>query len=114
MITPPDIAVERCGEAIVARIGGEVDMTNADAVRDELVLAVPNDAALLVVDLGGCRYLDSAGIELLFDLARRLQRRRQGIRLAVPAGSPLRRVLELTDVGSIAPVHESLDAALAE
>ncbi len=106
--------MERREDAIVARIGGEVDMTNANEIRDELLAAVPNDARLLVIDLGGCRYLDSAGIELLFDLSRRLERRRQRIRLVVPAGSPLRRVLELTEVGSIAPVNGSLETALAE
>ena len=65
-----------------------------------------------MVDLGGCRYLDSAAIEVLFDLSRRLERRRQELRLVVPPSSPLRRVIELTDVNSAAPVHESLDSAL--
>jgi anti-anti-sigma factor len=74
---------------------------------------VPNDALGLVIDLGGCRYLDSAGIEVVFDLSRRLGRRRQQLRLVVPASSPLGRVLELTEVASVAPIHEGLDSALA-
>jgi anti-anti-sigma factor len=113
MTTPAEIAVERRGGTLVAHMGGEVDMTNAHHVRDELLASVPNDALALVIDLGGCRYLDSAGIEVLFDLSRRLRRRRQDLRLVVPPGSPLKRVLELTEVGSAAPIHESLDSALA-
>ena len=88
-------------------------MTNAGYVRDELLASVPNDALALVIDLSGCRYLDSAGIEILFDLSRRLARRRQQLLIVVPSRSPLRRVLELTEVGSAAPIHEALDSALA-
>ena len=48
---------------------------------------------------------------MIFDLSRRLQRRRQELRLVVPDSSPLGRVLVLTDVNSVAPVHSSLEAA---
>jgi hypothetical protein len=51
---------------------------------------------------------------VIFDLSRRLQRRRQELRLVVPDSSPLGRVLVLTDVNSVAPVHSSLEAALAQ
>jgi anti-sigma B factor antagonist len=112
--TSAEIAVERHGAVIVARLSGEVDMTNASYVGEELGSSVPNDATALAIDLAETRYLDSAAIELLFDLARRLRRRRQGLRLMVPPDSPLRRVLVLTDVRSAAPMHESLEAALAE
>ena len=82
-------------------------------VRDQLLDSVPNDALGLVIDLNECRYLDSAGIEVIFDLARRLRRRRQELRIVVPPGSPLTRVLELTEVDTAAPIHETVDSALA-
>jgi anti-sigma B factor antagonist len=112
--TLADIAIERHGGTVVARLTGEVDMTNAALVRDRLLDAVPNDVLALVVDLEGCRYLDSAAIEVIFDLSRRLGRRRQDLRLVVPETSPLGRVLLLTDVNSVAPVHATLEAALAQ
>jgi anti-anti-sigma factor len=110
--TPTEIAVERRGGAIVAHLGGEVDMTNAGQVRDELLGSVPNDVLAVVIDLSGCRYLDSAGIEVVFDMARRLRRRRQELRLSLPPSSPLKRLLDLTEVASAAPVYETLDGAL--
>ena len=67
-----------------------------------------------MIDLNECRYLDSAGIEVIFDLARRLRRRRQDLRIVVPPGSPLIRVLELTEVGTAAPIHETVDSAVAQ
>ena len=112
MSASAELAFERAGQAIVARLAGEVDMTNAEYVRDEITSAVPNDAHALVIDLSGTQYLDSAAIELLFELSRRLGRRRQQLRLVVPEASPLTRLLTLTDVGSVAPVHADLAAAL--
>jgi anti-sigma B factor antagonist len=112
--TSAEVAVERHGDLVVAHVSGEVDMANAAYVHDELIRSVPNDAAGLAIDLTETRYLDSAGIALLFDLAKRLGRRRQGLRLVLPPTSPLQRVLALTEVDSVAPIHQSLDSALAE
>jgi anti-anti-sigma factor len=112
--SPAEVAVERRGASIIAHLSGEVDITNAAYLREQLLDSMPNDALVLVIDISGCRYLDSAAIEVLFALSRRLARRRQELRLVMPPSSPLRRVIELTDVGSAAPVHESLDSALAQ
>jgi anti-anti-sigma factor len=111
--SPAEIAVERRGGSVVAHLSGEIDMTNAKYVREQLLDSMPNDALVLCVDISGCRYLDSAAIEVLFDLSRRLARRRQELRVVMPPTSPLKRVIELTDVATAAPVFESLDAALS-
>ena len=113
-MTSAEVAIERRDGTVVAHLSGEVDMTNSARVREELLISVPNDALALVVDLNGCRYLDSAAIEVLFDLARRLARRRQELRLVLPQTSPLARVLTFTDVQSVAGMHETLDSALGE
>jgi len=114
LTTSAEIAVERQGGTVVARLTGEIDMTNAAYIGEELTKAVPNEALGLVIDLSGTRYLDSAAIELLFDLARRLGRRRQRLKLVLPSSSPLRRVLLLTDVQTAAPLHDTLEEALTD
>lgn len=113
MSTTADISVAQQGDMLVATVAGEVDMTNAAYVREELTSAVPNSAHALVIDLTDARYLDSAAIEVLFELSRRLIRRRQQLRLVVPRRSPLRRLLTLIDVGSVALVHDTLEKACA-
>src|SRR5918997_2804772 len=113
MTTRAEIQVEQGDKVVVASLTGEVDMTNAAYVREELTAAVPNGAVALVVDLSGTTYLDSAAIELLFELSRRLARRRQSLRLVLPDESPLRRLLTLTDVESVAELHSSLAEARA-
>jgi anti-anti-sigma factor len=111
--TTADIAIERVGDWAVAHVGGELDMSNCSYVRDELTRSIPASADGMVVDLGETLYLDSAAIELLFELARRLARHRQELRIAMPDDSPLRRVLELTHVRMAAPIHPTVEAALA-
>ena len=113
MSTVAELDVKRQGDALVAALRGEVDMTNAPYVREQLTGAIPNDVNVVVLDLSGANYLDSAAIEVLFELSRRLARRRQQLHLVVPSGSPLTRVLTLTDVASVAPLHQSLADALA-
>jgi anti-anti-sigma factor len=112
--TPAEIILERRDGSVVARLSGEVDMSNAAYVREQLLASMPNDALALILDISGCRYLDSAAIEVLFDVSRRLARRRQDLRLVMPPDSPLRRVIQLTEVHTAAPVHESLESALTE
>ena len=113
MSSSAEIAVERRGASVVAHVTGEIDMTNAAYLREQLLDSMPNDALALVIDISACRYLDSAAIEVIFDLSRRLARRRQELRLVMPPSSPLKRVIELTEIRTAAPVYESLDTALS-
>ena len=77
-------------DVVVARLSGEIDMSNANEVGDELSSAVPNTALGLVLDLTALTYLDSSGVHLVFDLAERLRRRQQQLRVVVPSGAPIR------------------------
>ena len=114
MNSPAEIVLDRRDGSIVARLNGEVDMSNAVYVRDQLLASMPNDALALVLDITACRSRDSAAIGVLFVVARRRGRRRQELRLVMPPDSPLRRVIELTEVHTAAPVYESLEAAVTE
>lgn len=114
MTSPAEIVLEQRDDNVIARLSGEIDMSNAHYVREQLLASMPNEAHALVLDIGDCRYLDSAAIEVLFDLSRRLERRRQALKIAMPPDSPLRRVIELTEVHTAAPVYDSLDAAISE
>ncbi len=98
---------------LIARVSGEVDGSNTVELGRALGEKLPSSAHGLVLDLSGIAYLDSAGIELLFSLARRLGDRRQRLRLSVPQRSPVRKVLEICDIGSVAPMEESPELAAA-
>ena len=97
---------------VVARFEGDIDSANATELRLALASRLPSAARVLALDLSGVSYLDSSGIELLFELGRSLAARRQMIRLIVPEKAPIRRVLELCSVESIAPIDGDLPDAL--
>ena len=100
-------------DVVVARIGGEIDISNSADIADRLGTAVPNSALGLVVDLTATSYLDSSGVHLLFDLGERLTRRQQQLRVVVPEGAPIRRVLRIVHLGESVPVLASVDEAVA-
>ena len=108
-----DIEFEEREGVLLARITGEVDGSNAVELGRALGDRLPTSARGLVLDLSSVDYLDSAGIELLFGLARRLGDRRQRLHLGIPERSPIRRVLEICDIGSVAPIADTADAAAA-
>ena len=112
--TLAEIAVERHGGTVVARLSGEVDMTNAARVREQLLDAVPERRAgaggrpgrLPLPRLGG----DRGGLRPL------------AAARAPPPGAAAGGAAELAAAararahrrGSVAPVHESLESALAQ
>jgi anti-sigma B factor antagonist len=51
---------------------GEIDMSNAGRFRDALGLAAP-EGGRFVVDLTGVEYLDSAGVNALFEHVSRIR-----------------------------------------
>lgn len=97
-------------ETRLVRMIGEIDLSNVREMMEAVIDSVPNDAALVVVDLSDTTYLDSAGISMLFRLAERLGYSRQPLRLVVPPDAPIRAVLELTRLTSVIPVVDSLHA----
>jgi anti-anti-sigma factor len=96
----------------VARMTGEVDSSNARDLGTTLVEAVPNQAMGMVLDLSETTYLDSSGIQLLFELADRLARRQQELRLVVPAESFVADVLAAVNLGGVAKTDASIHEAL--
>ena len=101
-------------ELVVARIEGEVDMSNAPAIGNRLRDLLTNHNLALVVDLGPTTYLDSSGIALLFSLADELRRRQQQLLMVVPESSHLVRAIRITGLDRAVPMHETVDRALSD
>lgn len=112
-MTLADVAIETRELGLVAHVRGEIDLSNADSIRAEIIDAVPRSARGLVLDLTETTYLDSTGVRLLFDLADRLQSRRQRLVLVVREAALVRRVLVLTKLDDAVPMHDELESALA-
>jgi anti-sigma B factor antagonist len=99
-------------DIVVARIEGEIDLSNAQPVGNRLRELLTNRSVALIVDLESTTYLDSSGVALLFALFDELRRRQQNLHLVVPEGSRLTRVLSITGLNRAVPTHATLDGAL--
>jgi anti-anti-sigma factor len=97
----------------VGRIEGEIDISNANDVRDALERLVGNAALGLVVDLSDVHYFDSAAVHLILRLAAQLEKRRQELHAVVPSDDAVRHVLTLMAVDRLVPMHASVAAAIA-
>jgi anti-anti-sigma factor len=102
--------LERDGVS-VARVRGEIDLSNADSIFSTLARAGAPATSGLIVDLSEVDYLDSAGVRLLFRLARALGEANRPLRTIVPGDATIRRVLELANMHEQIGVDEDEDAA---
>ena len=87
------LEVDTVADVAVARIEGEIDRSNSTELTTTLLGSVQNTGLGIVLDLSGTTYLDSAGIDLIFVVARQLQQRRQQLHIVVPPGASIARVL---------------------
>jgi anti-sigma B factor antagonist len=96
------------GDADAVFVTGELDLATAPRLKEALA-ALTGD--VVVVDLSGCTFLDSAGIRALVDTARTLAEADRDLRV-VTSDAGILRLLEITGVDTLIGVHPSLDDAL--
>lgn len=114
MNAQPDVRIDYHGQVAAVTLAGEVDLVQAQALRERLMGAVRNEDLGLVIDLSDATYLDSVGVSLLFELAERLAERQLRMAVVLPEGGLVERVLKIVNVHSVAAVHGTLDDALAD
>jgi anti-anti-sigma factor len=108
------IAEETGPEGVaVAAVDGEIDASNTDELGSRLRAMLTNRHSALIVDLTGTTYLDSAAINLFFELGADLLQRQQRLHLVVPGTSPIARALAITGLDAAIAVHPSRTEAVA-
>jgi len=107
----PVLGVESVGDACVIRLGGELDLYNADQVRAALGGVVGDAPTRVVVDLGEVEFIDSTGLGVLIEARAKLEDRRAFL-LAAP-GLETRRALQISGLDRHFTVHETVPEALA-
>jgi anti-sigma B factor antagonist len=102
--------VRRANGTAVIALPEEVDITNADRVGAELATVLGAGTQVLVVDMTGTRYCDSAGLQALVRAQQRATAAGTGLRLAASAAAVL-RVMQLTGADQVIDVYPNLAAA---
>lgn len=79
---------------------GELDMSTAPRLREELLRVVADGARMVTVDLSELAFIDSTGLSVLITGLKRL--REQGGEMALRSPTPgTRRVLEITGLTEV-------------
>jgi anti-anti-sigma factor len=110
---PATIQVEHREAVTFVTLGGEVDIARAHILRERLFGAVRNHDLGLVVDLSEATFIDSVGVNLLFELAERLGERQLRLAVVMPEGGLVERVLTIVNLDSVAEVRRTPDEAVA-
>ena len=106
----PVAGIDRNNGSTVVHLAGELDLYNAQAVREALIACCDESPDRLVVDLSGVNFIDSTALGVLIEARTRMANRR-GFLLAAP-GLETRRALEISGLDKHFAVHESLSDAL--
>jgi anti-sigma B factor antagonist len=99
------------GQVAVVTLPREIDITNADEIRERLLSAASQGASILVADLSQTTFCDSAGVTALVRAFRRANENGTKFRLVTTSPSVL-RVLEITGVDRLIDVYPTISEAL--
>ncbi|MEP7024040.1 MAG: STAS domain-containing protein [Actinomycetota bacterium] len=105
-----DYRIRRAGPQAVITLPEEIDVTNADPIRQALLSAVNPDITALIIDMSGTTFCDSAGLYAIVAAYR--QATAAGTQLRLVATSIL-RIFQVIGVDQLIPTYPSLEAALA-
>jgi len=108
---PAVTAIDQQDGAVVVRLSGELDLSNAAEVGRTLDDACARDPDRLVVDLGDVTFIDSTGLGVL--TAARLKLRSRNALLLLRPQLETRRALEISGLSRQMPIFDSLEQALA-
>jgi anti-sigma B factor antagonist len=110
-----DLDITSNPRATVLRVGGEVDVASAAELRDCLHQVIQARPGRLVVDLGQVGFIDSVGLGVLVAAHRRLRSLGEGSVMQVVCADGLtQRILRVTGLDRVFPVHATVAQALAD
>jgi anti-sigma B factor antagonist len=107
----PVLGVDAVGDACVVRLAGELDLYNAEQVREALGRVCSSTPARVVIDLGEVDFLDSTALGVLIE-ARTMLENRRAFLLAAP-GLETRRALQISGLDRHFTVHKTVPEALS-
>ena len=106
---PPVSGLEPVGDAIVVHLRGELDLYNADELRNAFSGAIDGGATRLVIDLDEVEFVDSTALSVLLEARARLT---PGALVLARPRVEIRRTLMVSGLDRHLPVHDSIDQAL--
>jgi anti-sigma B factor antagonist len=97
---------------VVLAVAGDVDLYVAGELKDRLAEAADAGTKMLVLDFSDVTFVDSMGLGVLVGGMKRLRAAGGELHLVVSAPE-VQRVLEITRMDRVIPLHETLADGLA-
>ena len=97
----------------VVVLPAEIDVTNSEQAFGLLAAALAPGVPVVIADMTTTSFCDTSGVRALVHAHEQAGERGAQLRLAVPPGGSVRRVLELTGLGRRLNVYPGLDEAIA-
>jgi len=97
---------------VIVELPAEIDVTNSGKVFDRLVAALAPGVEIVIADLTSTSFCDSSGVRMIVRAHESAAARGVRLQLAVPPEGSVRRVLQLTGVGSIVAIYPTLEEAI--
>ena len=106
------LRTHKMGSANVVEVAGEVELHNAELLRDELLRAGNGEHPCVVVDLSRVSFIDSTGVGVLVGAFKRV--REIGTLSVVCPQRNVRRIFEITGLTKVFVLHQNVSDALNE
>ncbi len=95
----------------VIQVIGEVDLVGSYAFSERIAGILDAGDARVVVDLSEADYVDTNGLSVLWEAAKRCTPEGRDLAIVCPEGR-VRRALATTGLDEVMEIHATLDAAL--
>jgi len=105
-----DFPIQWAGPLAVVTLPGEIDISNADQIRDTLLAVLNRDVTMLVVDMTGTTFCGCAGVSAVARAHQRATANRALVRVAIRT-PVVRRVFAITGVDRLVSIFGSVGAA---
>jgi anti-sigma B factor antagonist len=90
-----DLRVDRNGGAASVAVAGEIDLTSAPKLDDEVTGLIEDSVNTLTIELSGVSFMDSTGLRVLLKASKLLESSGGNLILGTPS-DPVRRLLEVS------------------
>jgi anti-sigma B factor antagonist len=95
----------------IVTLPGEIDVTNAPRIGDELQAACRPGTAVVIADMTGTAFLDSSGVRCLLLASEHVAKANAELRFVTESAAVL-RVLQITGVDRLFKIYPNVQAAL--
>ena len=106
------VEVSKRGSTTIAKLIGSANMVDSSDLKDQLLSLVEASSGRLVLDLSELEFISSVGLGGIIAAHLRCRHHNGSVELAAPQPDIL-ELLAVTNLTSLFPIHESVEAALA-